>query len=247
MNGLRLASLYSLPPCSLGFCGQKKKGTASILKKFLTGKKIAQLTVRKTLKNFAASFPYYQLISQSNKIKDPFNVKVVEAYWIGNRLLDKVKFADLKKTILKDFTKPGLLSVKEAEKRISRLAKNVKPHHSFHVLILGPVAGRIKFYGPLYDLCRISWGKIVKIQNSKFSEKIVVKYRQLVVKNKIFLLKKEIKKEINWNKKFLPSLKTGDLVSFHWDNVCQKINKEQQKNLLKYTLLNIRKSTCFAD
>lgn len=236
MPGLKLAAGYSYPPANLGFCGTRIKNTPSVLVDFIQGKSISLIKIRKILENFEASYPYLQLIARVNKISDPFNNQVVEAYWLGNNLLDKVKLIDLKKLILNDFTKPRLLSKKEAEKRVGQIPAKAKPHHSFHVLVLRSITGKVKFRGRLYDLCRISWGKVMEIKNRKLK----VKTRPLLIKNNKFLLGKEKEAEIDWNKKFLPEVKKGDRISFHWNFACQIINKKKEENLLKYTLLNIK-------
>lgn len=222
MLGLKLAAIYSYPPCKLGFCGTKIKNASKILADFIQGKKISLAKVRRVLENFEASYFYYQLIARANGIKDPFDYKVVEAYWLGNKLLDKVKTTDLKKLVLNKFVGPGLLS-------------KAKPHHSFHVLIIGSITGRVRFTAKVYDLCRIGWGKVIGIKNSKLK----VKSRPLLIKNNKFLLGKEIEKEITWDRRFLSDLKLGDVVSFHWNIACQVINKREKENLLKYTLESV--------
>lgn len=38
------------------------------------------------LRKFTGALPYPQLIARANRIPDPFDERVVEAYWIGNDL-----------------------------------------------------------------------------------------------------------------------------------------------------------------
>ena len=86
LKGLALCSRYSYPPNSLSLCGPDKK-------KDLNWYSIYQQTDKGTLEilsQFSTLYPYLTLIAQENKIKDPFNQKVVEAYWIGNNLLHKI-------------------------------------------------------------------------------------------------------------------------------------------------------------
>ncbi len=47
--------------------------------------------------------PYLQLIARSNDIADPFDARVVEAYWIGNELLDGVEVRQLYDSLVERF------------------------------------------------------------------------------------------------------------------------------------------------
>jgi hydrogenase maturation factor len=192
------------------------------------------------LEAFEGAFFYYKLIAKSNKIKDIFDEKVVKAYWIGNNLLEKVKTEDLRKMIARDFSGPGLLSQKIAEKKAKEIPEGSKPHHSSHVLVIGSVTGRIKLRGKLLDLCRVGWGKVGKISNFQFPiPKLLIKYQPLVGK-KVLRLGKPIEKEIFWNKRLVPNIKIGDWVSFHWDNAVQVLKKKEKNNLNKYTNLTLK-------
>ncbi len=234
MNGLKLAALYGFYPHKLGFCGPEEKSTKKILLDYISGKKISERKIRKILKNFEAAHSYYKLIAKSNKIKDPFNREVVKAYWIGNKLLDKIKIGDLRQMVAEDFSKPGLLPKEIALKKAQEIPKNSKAHHSFHVLIIGSVTGRIVLEGKLLDICRIGWGKVINMEK----DKIKVKYQPLVGKKKL-ILGKPAEKEIIWDKVFAPKIKIGDWITFHWNHIAEKIGKEGEKNLEKYTKINL--------
>jgi hydrogenase maturation factor len=232
MSGPKIAALYGLIPNKLGLCGPQQ----DLLKKFIAGK-ISIPEIIPILKKFEAAYAYYQLIAQKNKITSPFNKKVVEAYWLGNKLLDKFTASDLRKLINERFCRPGLLFKKEAARRASLVPENSKPHHSFHVLVLGSITDSVDFTGKtkLKDICRIAWGRVVKkskIKNQK--SKITVSYNPLIGKNKI-KFGPPIRKDINWDKEILPKVKIGDWVSFHWNFAIQKLNEENIINLYKYT------------
>jgi hypothetical protein len=154
MSGPKIAALYGLIPNQLGFCGPQQE----ILKKFIAGK-LGIPDVIPVLEKFEAAYAYYELIAKKNKIKNgPFNKRVVEAYWIGNELLDKVTAHDLRQMIAEKFTKPGLLSKKQALEKGKLLPEKSRPHHSFHVLILGSITGRVDFEDntKLKDICRMA-------------------------------------------------------------------------------------------
>lgn len=236
MLGIRLASIYGLPPCALGFCGQGVKGAPSILGDYLLGKKISLVLVRKALECFEALYPYCQLIAQANEVRDPLDYRVVEAYFLGNQLLEKVSYQDLKKLVLKDFCQPNLLSRQKAQKIADLIPKEAKPHHSFHTLIIGSVTGRVKFDNRVRDICRIGWGEVVVVKKGKLK----VRYKPLKVRKGEFYLARPVEKEIRWYESYLPRVEKGQVVSFHWGRACQILGKRQEKNLEEYTLLNMR-------
>ena len=239
LGGLKIAALYGIYPHRLGFCGVKRGSNASQIYNFLLGKKVSQRKIRKILEGFKGAFFYYKLIAKCNNIQDPFDERVVKAYWIGNSLLEKVRTEDLRKMIIRDFSRPGLLPKEIALKKAQEIPENSKPHHSFHVLVIGSVTGRIKLKGKLLDLCRVGWGKVRKLKIGNCKLKIVVEYQSLVG-NKILKLGKLIEKEIFWDKKLISEIKVGDWVSFHWNHLVQKLNKGETRNLEYYTGITLK-------
>lgn len=244
--GLRLAAIYGFPPSRLGFCGKGTDKNLKILSKFIA-KDASEVTklaprrwrnlakqTRKILSGFEAAFSYYKLIARCNKIADPFDQKVVEAYWIGNKLLEKIPFYLIERTVLSEFTKPSLLSKKRAKNIVKKIPKGVVPHHSFHVLFIGSITGRIKLTNKLLDVCRVGWGRVKNVKCN-----LTIKYKPLIVKNNKYYLDKVVDKKITWDRRFLSKLKTGDIVSFHWDKACQVLTKKQEENLEKYTRKNL--------
>jgi len=226
MNGLQMAALYGKKPQELGFCGPQEKKINLVLSNFLQGKDVLKKEVRDILRQFASAYGYLKLIARKNHIKDPFNLRVVEAYWLGNGLLDQVTVEDLRQLVIEEFTKPGLLSKAEAEERVSDLPKGSLAHHSWHVMVLGAISGRIVIKGKLIDLCRIGWGKVVKVGNGR----LFVKYRPILGNGQL-RFGREIVKEIYWNSDIIPEIERGDLITFHWKTVCQKITPRQAQAL----------------
>ena len=232
MLGLRITALYGIKPHTLGFCGPREKKATRAVLDYLSGKEISERKIRKIFEKFEGAYSYYKLIAKANRIKDPFDAGVVKAYWIGNSLLDKVPIRKLREMVAKEFSRPGLLSKKLAEKKAREIPKGARPHHSFHVLRIGSVAHRIKLQGKLLDLCRVSWGKITKIDLSK--GQIKVRYQPIIIGKK-YQLGKTKEKYIIWNKNLLPQPKLGQYISFHWDQAAQVLTKKEVKNLQKYT------------
>jgi len=232
MSGLKTAARYSLPSYSLGYCGPQDRKSRKALIDYTSGKAVSEKVVRAIFEKFEAAYKYYQLIAKKNSISDPLDENVVKAFWVGNSLLDKVDEQDLKNLILTGFTQPGLLTKEVASQRADQIPKGAVPHHSFHVLILGAVTGRIKLQGELFDLCRIGWGRVteLRMQNSELR----ILYKPLLVGTK-YELGKETEKTIEWNPKIVPGVKVGDWVSFHWAQACEVLSNEEAKKLAYYT------------
>lgn len=207
MSGLKIAALYGIIPHQLGFCGPLDKTATGKLLDFLSGKAVLEKEIRNILREFKGAFSYYESIAKSNKIRDPFDERVVKAYWLGNKLLEKAKISEK------------------------------FPFHLFHVLKVGSITGRIVLRGKLLDLCRISWGQVEEIKKIK----VLIRYQPLRKYKKRFSLDKLTKKEVSWNKSIAPVIKTGQMVSLHWNYIIQVLNKKELNNLKKYTQITLKK------
>lgn len=234
MFGLKLAAIYGYPPSRLGFCGQGSDKNLTIIKKFLKGDNGLVDKTRQILSTFEAAYSYYQLIANKNNISDHFDKKVVEAYWLGNELLEKIDLNDLGQMIKFNFVRPNLLTKEQAGEKISQLKEGVLPNHLFHVLFIGSITDRVKLQGQLIDICRIGWGKIKEIKDKS----VIISYQPLVLDGK-YKLGEVKEKALVWDKDFLAKVVKGDLVTFHWGRLCQKISQEKQENLKHYTELMI--------
>jgi hydrogenase maturation factor len=227
MLGLKIAALYSFPAQRFGLCGMSRE--KANLFEMLIENRIGNL--REILETFQGAFLYYSLIAKENKIKDPFDKMVVRAYWIGNFFLEKVRVSKLKAMVDNKFKKPKLARI---------LPENSICHHSFHVLVAGPIQKDLILTEGMKDLCKISWGKVLKIEDNKLAmANLIVEY-QPILKEKKWFLAKPTKRKIFYHKKFLPRVKIGDFVSFHWDFAIEKLSKKDLENLEKYTALSIK-------
>ena len=220
MNGLLRCAKYAFAPNKLKYCGPDKNQEISA---YLTNKASDQ-GLKELLDDFLGMYPYLKLISRENGISDPFDERVVEAYWLGNELLEAVSWKSFYQQVEKK------LAPKELRWFELKLASGVKPNHSFHVFNFLTRTGHraIPHTVETMDNCRISAGRIVAPGK--------VKTDKLVCQNGKLKLTPAIKKFHN----LVDGFKTGDLVTFHWGWVCEKINRQQAKNLEKYTNLALR-------
>ena len=87
IDGLARCSRYSFGPNRLHYCGPDK--TREIYDYIKEGAGDAGLGL--ILKEFKTLYPYLRLIAEANNIRNHFDDRVVEAYWIGNELLENVE------------------------------------------------------------------------------------------------------------------------------------------------------------
>jgi hypothetical protein len=95
MKGTVLAATFSW-----GCPEPNKLGLTPLLKEYALskGKSHSEKEIRKALKRLLPYF-YYQVIAKSNGIEDPFDLEVVYAHWIGNRLTKKVKISVIQEAL----------------------------------------------------------------------------------------------------------------------------------------------------
>jgi len=182
-QGLLLCAKYAVSPNLLGYCGPPKVSVLiDHLKEDFADKELSHI-----LGDFETLFPYLQLIARKNKIKDPFNRRVVEAYWIGNSLLkpvDSEEYAAFSKEKLYLDKKLPKLNWQKLLTNMGR--KPFLPHHAFHVFNIFKRTGKDIREQTLktMDECRIGWGKI-KIKNQKSKIKnLIVEAKSLIKTNR---------------------------------------------------------------
>ncbi len=229
MDSIELAARYSFMPNKLKYCGPED--TDQILFDYVKGKADKRV-VKQILEQFDALKLYLNLIAKHNN-KDVFDKEVIESYWLGNKLLDRVPYEEIKNLILNEFTKAGMPK-SVALDLANRVPKDAVPHHSFHVFHIHSMTKKIAPTLTNIDKCRISWGKVRHISK----DKLIVAYTPIEVKDKIRLGEpREI--EVSYYKEFLPNLKVDDYISMHWNLAIQILDEKQVDNLKKYTEKNI--------
>ncbi len=223
MNGLKMAAIYGLKPHDAGACGPKEKKTIVLLN-YLREIVADEKEIREILSQFVRAYAYYQLIAKSNAIADPFNDKVVEAYWLGNSLLNKVKIADLRNMLINQMhTLNEKLTDKAIINMVAGIPSRALPHHSFQVIFqLGNTNESL-------DLCLVGWGKVKEVDKKLLVEGWSIAH------GKGLSIGNPMEKIIAWDESLLPEIKVGDWISFHWNFACQILNKAQLENLQKYT------------
>lgn len=209
---LKLAALYAY-----GCQKTKELEIDELLKKFVVSGQNKQ-KIESELKKLEP-FLYYQLIAKSNKIDNPFDVRVVKAYWLGNEMIEKVK-PELLKELVGQVDSFYLL-------KANYLILGGKAHHNFSVLSKIPVKNEKTI--EMVNQCLISWGRVVE----KTETELTVFHQPLVLKDKKFVLGDLMLKKIK--RGLLGRIKLNDIVSIHFNEAREIISDDDWHNLRKYT------------
>jgi hypothetical protein len=235
-TGPLLFARYAYPPNELGYCGPSDPG--ALLESASDGLDLAELAHLAT--GFAGAWPYLELIAGCNGIADPLDARVVEAYWVGNQLLEKVPDSALLSSLSDRFED-------RAGRRFGHVASAVPLggvcQHSFHVFAVYPWLGLLRAGmegAPLtvLDRCRIRWGYVEAVTG----DLVTVRNRLLGFDGSRLVLGPE---EVEVARRSLhgvglaPPVTVGDIVSLHWDWVCDRLTPVGLANLARCTAANL--------
>ncbi len=231
-EGLLLFARYAYPPNELGYCGPSDyRALLEYGSDGVTDPGLIQLA-----RGFDGPWPYLTLIAGAAGLEDPFDIRVVEAYWIGNRLLDRVDMSSFGSTLLERFRAVAGRSWRHLAEAVP---DGAVPHHGFHVFGVYPWTGLLgsdRDEHPLHvlDHCRIRWGKVVAVTG----EQVSVRSRRLTWDGRQLALgppQLETTRRSVGGRGFVDELKPGEWVSLHWQWVCDRLNPRQLANLRRYT------------
>ena len=225
-KALKLASLFSYSPNHKGYCGRSSAGHVF----FRCIRDGICDDVSQELSHFIVLYPYLKTIATLTGFS-PFDHKVIEAYWIGNELLEKLPMSGYE-ILLKEFAKQGVPSWL-IESLGKKMPKKFIPNHLFQVLHVGvgQASGSVPFDMQSINNCMIRWGKVIAV---KADGKIVISLKQLTQStngHKLKLVKEVISSEAC--PFFKP--KVGDIVALHWGHVVKKLTKREEQNLIYWT------------
>jgi hypothetical protein len=215
--GHALFARYALPPNELGYCGPAEASATDIAAH---------------AREFDGTWPYLTAIAQAAGIDDALDADVVESYWVGGPLLERVDPTALLDRLRGDFAGQvtGLLGhLTDAD--------DVLAHHSFHVFVVYPW---IRFLSRdattalhVMQHCRIRWGKVQSVDG----DTAVVLSRPLVFDSDVIALGDATTEPVQWGKDGASSVapRPGDTVSAHWHRVCDTLSDPQADALAAAT------------
>lgn len=224
---------YAFGPNLLGYCGPD--AAAELFELASDGRDGAG--IRALAREFEGAWPYLELIARCNAIPDPLDARVVDAYWLGNDLLDACAsraFSDS----LADRFRPRLRP--EAWRWLAgKPEAGARPVHAFHVFDVFPRVGLIRSGATdglltVADRCRVRWGRVLE----RDGDWLVVTGRPLVLRAGRLALGEARPERVHaWRdgRGFLPALEPGDVVSMHWDWACERLDGGQVARLAGWT------------
>lgn len=227
LAGTRLFTRFAFMPNRLGYCG----GDINTELLAYLKEDTADDGLRRRLTTFAAAYPYLRLIAESNNIPDPFDLRVVEAYWIGNELLEGVAWDRYARHLHERFRRRVRASTLEL--LVGKPPAGARAHHAFHVFDVSFRAG-LPHGDAALDLCRIGWGTITGVEPGAFA----VSYQPIVIRGGHLafgdLQPARILRAIEHDT-FLDGAAIGDVLAFHWQWACVRLTVPQAAALEAYT------------
>ena len=215
--GPLLFARYAYPPNALGLCGADSPRT--LLEYGDAGASDGGLA--ELARTFEGAWPYLELIAGANGVADPLDRRVVEAYWVGNELLDRVQPGELARHVGDRFH--GRLG-RARDHVFDAVAAGAVPHHCFHVFAVYPWLGLMRtgiVDEPLriLDQCRTTPGLVLAVDG----DAATVLAAPLRFQAGDLRLGAPEPRTVGWRDAglaFVPELHPGDLVALHWDFVC---------------------------
>jgi hypothetical protein len=232
MDGIMRCTRYAFGPNRLHYCGPD--ANSEVLAYLAEG--LADPGLERILRAFRTMYPYLELIAHSNGIADPFDERVVEAYWLGNDLLDSVGkqrlYRHLAETLdlKRQFGYRGFAEVED------KIAAGAVPHHNFHVLDVWKRTGHVARPHTLesLDACRISSGRVLEVDGPN----ILIEREPLISNGDRLAFgpaeRRKVRRPLD-SRSDIEQLEPGQIITVHWDVPCEAITPAQAANLRKYT------------
>jgi hypothetical protein len=232
-EGMLLFIQYAFMPNRLEYCGTDDHGA---LYDYWSARE-TDPGLLEMLQTFSGALPYLKLIAHSNGLSDAFDRQVVEAYWVGNALLERVEMRQFFESIIERFGQQ--LKGKVRDYVTQKIPLGARPHHSFHVFDVHSRVGRLTHSLEVMENCRISWGCITAVEPAHY----VIEAQPLTLQDGKLALaapaSRRILRQID-EKGFTREAKAGDWVSVHWNWACDRLQPAQVRYLEQYTGQHLR-------
>jgi hypothetical protein len=235
-TGPVLFARYAFGPNRLGYCGPEAVDELFAATTSSDAERDDR-PLRGLARGFDGAWPYLELIAHANGIADPLDRRVVEAYWLGNELLDRVGPAALAGSLSSRF-RPRLRP--DGWRWLaSKPSVGAVPVHAFHVLDVFPRTGLLRSGSvdralEVMDACRIRWGRVVE----RDGDAMVVNVVPLeLVEGRLALGAGRIERVGAWRDgaTFVHGAQPGDVVSVHWSWACDRLTSLQLDALIRST------------
>jgi len=229
---------YAFGPNRLGYCGPDEAG--ELFAQATQGQDLRKL--RDLAAQFEGAYPYLCLIAGSCDIRDPLDARVVEAYWLGNGLLDRVgprAFGSSLETRFRPRVRDDGWRWLGAKPDAGAV-----PNHAFHVLDVFPRVGMLRTGEveralEVMDSCRIRWGRVLERDGDSL---VVSAVPLLLLGGRLELGPPRVEKIRGWvdGTGFVEDVRPGDVVSIHWDWACERLDERRLAALRDVTAAELR-------
>lgn len=223
-SGLVRFIRYAFMPNHLGYCGGNE--ASQLFEQAVTNQPDAGLIP--LLVKFTGAVPYLRTIASANGIADPFDPRVVEAYWVGNQLLDGVEARDLYAALSERFGPH--LPPKVREVVLRKAPQGARPYHLFHVIDVYRRLENDEISLASIDSCRVSWGRVTAVDGGS----LTVDRRPLLMSEGTFSLgparPERVLRSLS-GQGFADGATVGDWVSIHWGWTCEVLDAAQVAQL----------------
>lgn len=219
---------YAFMPNHLGYCGGA--GDQLLLEQAVAGQ-VDRATLP-LLARFSGAVPYLRVIAGANGLAEPFDERVVEAYWLGNSLLERVEAADLYRTLEERFGRQ--LTGRVRQQVLDKPPQGAKPHHLFHVLDVYRHLEVAEVGMAAMESCRVSWGQVTRIEGPS----LTVSRQPLELAGTRLALgpprPEPVLRSLS-GRGFVDQVRVGDWVSLHWGWVCEVLDHRRLSSLRRWT------------
>jgi hypothetical protein len=208
---------YAYPPNALGYCGPEG---AEVM---LQPDAVEEIVER--ARQFDGAWVYLEFLAEALGLDDPLAAEVVEAYWVGSDLLERVASEALVDRLRARFaSQPGGTWRESATRAL--------PHHSYQVFEVYPWAEMLRAGLPpgpaveVLDRCRIRAGVVEAVEG----ECVVASTSPLGWDGARLAPGPAVEERVRWSidgMSLIPAPAVGDLVALHWDWVCDVLSVPQ--------------------
>lgn len=227
MDGIALAARFSIATNRLSYCGPAE-AEPTLYRAIVTGH--GDPSARRALEGFEALWPYLEAIGRRHGL-DPLDARVVEAYWIGNDLLEDFGPQAFRE-LLGGLRRRGLPA-----SIVRRLEENLPaaplPHHMFHVAFVGvgAVTGHVPTTLANLEACRPAEARVVE----RGEKELRVVRRSLQVEGERLRWGPDRSEALAYDARVLPTADRGRSVVVHWGWPALVLTDVQREALNDFT------------
>lgn len=236
LEGVARCSRYAYGPNKLRMCGpDQQQELSAYIQTHERDQGLGQI-----LSQFKTLYPYLESIAHANGIRDPFDDRVVAAYWIGNELLEQITPKHFFTHLTDSLQLNKKIESKSFQELTDKLPIGARMHHSFHVLNVYKRTGHMQVLHTIesMDACRVSWGKVMAIDGPKISllrRPLELSGHQLVLGEPTMYV---LQRQLDDNDVF-DEARIGDCITMHWHKPCEIVTEKDIRFLEFYTKKHI--------